>query len=377
MVREGFQKVSKIPTGSLIWFKGVVRGNELRVDDIAVITSPVREIGFTYLGRPINPLEYAEKYYWFLRGTSYFRKVAEIRHYLLKYAREFLESKGFIEIEAPIVGVVSDPGLRGARKLITTAYGFKLELMSSVIMYKQLMASVFEKIFYVARNIREEPVENAYSGRHLFEFTQLDIEWGLSSMEDVMRLAEELIYYVYQRLASEKPWLLSKDLVEDVLKPPYPVITYDEAIRKARELGFDEKLGSELSNNAESALSRISSKPFWIIMFPRKSRGFYYYPVEGREDYNMDFNLILPGGYGEVLDGGCREYRYPQLVERIKSHGEDLDKYKWFLELSLYGGIAPSCGWGLGVERFIRYLLGVEHVALASLHPRLPGILPV
>jgi len=369
-------KLASLPLESLVWIKGVLREGSLIVEDIAVINKPIVERRVDYIAGKPGPREFAESYYWYVRREEFWKTVF-LRNRFLKYARELLEERGFIEIEAPMVGVASDPGLRGARKLWTQAYGFKLELTSSVIMYKQLMASVFEKIYYIARNVREEPLENSGSGRHLFEFTQLDLEWSLSSMEDVMRLAEDLIYYSHKRILEDSPDVLPERIRDlNLLKPPYPVITYSDAVKKAREMGFNEEWGRELSVEAETALSKEFEKPFWLAFFPQASRGFYYYPVEGDEKLNMDFNLILPWGFGEALDGGCREYRYERLVERIKRLGEDVGKYKWFLDLALNGGIAPSCGWGLGLERFIRFLLGLDHVVYVTLHPRLPGVLP-
>ncbi|AFK51059.1 tRNA synthetase [Thermogladius calderae 1633] len=370
------EQLLALPLETLVWVRGRVEGENIVVEDLAVVNRPLVERTVDYLTSPPDPRRYAELYYWYVRGDG-FRRVALTRSLVLKYSREFLDANGFIELEPPVVGVVSDPGLRGARKLVTEAYGFRLELMSSLIMYKQLMASVFEKIYYVARNVREEPPENQSSGRHLFEFTQLDVEWGLSSLEDVKGLAERLLHYVHKRVLEEAPDVLHERLLDrSLFNPPFPVITYEEALKKADELGFKEEWGRELSFQAETAISSTINKPFWLMFFPKQSRGFYYYPLEDNEALNMDFNLILPWGFGEVLDGGCREYRYNRLLERIKSLNEDVGKYGWFLELALNGGIAPSCGWGLGVERLVRFMLGLKHVAYATLHPRLPGVLP-
>lgn len=366
--------VAALPLETLVWIKGFRSGDVLVVEDFAVIHSPVEERRVKYFGERPVPDEYAANYHWYIRGERAMR-AARLYHELLRVARGFLAERGFLEIEAPMVGIVSDPGLRGARKLVTKAYGRELELMSSVIMYKQLMASVFEKIFYVARNVREEPVENAKTGRHLFEFTQLDLEWALSSMEDVMRLAEDLIYHAFEKLRKESPELLGAVADEpELLRPPYPVLTYDEALDKLKSMGVEERWGQELSQAGETKLSEALGKPFWLVMFPSASRGFYYYPLESDPRYNMDFNLILPRGYGEVIDGGCREYRYERLKKRIESLGESVEKYSWFLEMAKQGGVAPSCGWGLGVERMVRFLAGLEHVAYASPHPRLPGV---
>ncbi|MQL46423.1 amino acid--tRNA ligase-related protein, partial [Escherichia coli] len=116
------------------------------------------------------------------------------QHTLLKILREILDSEGFVELIPPVLNLASDPGLRGARKIPVSVYGSTYELSSSTIMYKQLAATALGKMYFVARNIREEPGENVKTGRHLIEFTQLDIEWAGASMNEVMSLGEKLVY---------------------------------------------------------------------------------------------------------------------------------------------------------------------------------------
>ena len=323
-----------------------------------------------------DPVKYAKYAVWGVRHPRFWKTIL-LQHYLLKYMREHLYSRGFVELLPPIISLASDPGLRGAKKLKTIYYGVEYDLTSSVIMYKQLSVAVFQKIFYVARNIREEPVENIRSGRHLSEFTQLDIECGLASVEGVIRVAEELLGEVTRILADKHG-----DLIQEiglrrepvVLKPPFPRLTYDEALEIVRRLGYNIEWGRELSFEAEKALAEYYDSPVWIMYYPVVSRGFYYLPREDDPRYNQDFNLILPEGYGEVIDGGAREYRYEQLVERINKLDEPMEKYKWFLELVKRGAVPPSSGWGLGVERLTRYLAGHRHIAYATMYPKIPGL---
>jgi asparaginyl-tRNA synthetase len=94
---------------------------------------------------------------------------------------------------------------------------------------------------------------------------------------------------------------------------------------------------------------KSAESPIWILRFPTRARGFYYIEDHEKSGYNVDYDLLLPGGYGEVLDGGCREYRYEKLLDKIKQHGEDSSKYSWFLELTRAGLIRPTCGWAVSV----------------------------
>ncbi len=365
--------IARLPRETLLCMEGFYDGQGILVEHYEVCTKPSKTPP-SYLDLPENIEELARHSPWYMRHPRW-SIALRIQQLFLKYAREHLYREGFVELLPPMVSVVSDPGLRGARKLETRMYGLRYELTSSVIMYKQAATGIFEKIFFVARNIREEPEENLSTGRHLAEFTQLDVEAMLMSSDQAMRLAEDLLAYASKKLLDEHG-----DLVAGVnpgfeaFKPPFQRISYDEALSIAGKLGYRVEWGRELSHEAETAVAEYFDSPVWITGFPVESRGFYYLPDPGDPRYNRDFNLILPRGYGEVIDGGEREYRSPMLAERIRMVGERTEQYKWFLELAEQGGVPPSAGWGLGVERITRYIAGEKHVALAAAFPKPPGV---
>ncbi len=371
------KELFKLPLETLVAIKCKRIGDSLLVEDISIIHLPDKEREINYLqADKWSITEHAKYYPWALRHPRY-SSIIRLQSIILNVIRDILLREGFIELISPMISIVSDPGLRGARKLKTLYYGEEYELTSSIIMYKQSSVAVFDKIFYVARNIREEPPENITTGRHLSEFTQIDIEWALASIDDVMRLAEKILEETSRIIAEKHMELLysigyRREPV--VFKPPFKRIPYDEAIETARKLGYSVEWGKELSHEAETGIAQYYGEPVWIVGFPKTSRGFYYLPDPRDEKYNLDFNLILPEGYGEVIDGGTREYRYRELVRRIKMLGEPLEKYQWFLQLAENGGIPPSSGWGLGLERLTRYMAGAPHIAYAAHHPKLPGI---
>ncbi len=366
--------ILRLPGETLLCMEGYYDGLSLHVEDYEVCLKPSKP-PISYLELPGSLEELARHSPWYMRHPRW-SKTLLVQHLFLRYAREYLYGEGFIELLPPMVSVVSDPGLRGARKLETRLYGRIYELTSSVIMYKQAGIGVFEKVFFVARNIREEPEENISTGRHLAEFTQLDVEAMLLSAEEAMSLAEKTLHYASKKLLDEH-----QDLVLGLnpgfreLKPPFQKISYEEALSLAKRLGYDVEWGMELSHEAETAVAEHFDTPVWITGFPVTSRGFYYKPDPYDPRYNRDFNLILPKGYGEVIDGGEREYRADKLAERIKALGENPARYKWLLELAEGGGIPPSAGWGLGVERMTRFITGARHIALAASFPKLPGII--
>lgn len=364
-----------LPCESYVEIRGRAVDGRIYVDELTPLHIP-RDGDYlcTWEDLP-EPLEYVKQYPRYARHPT-IMKLVKTHSAIAGAARAFLKGAGFLEIAAPIIGIVSDPGLRGASKVRVELYGNLYELQSSVIMYKQLYASVFERIFYVARNIRVEPLENISTGRHLVEFTQVDVESALTSSREMMRLGEQLIYSIVKELLDKSDGLIdgqrAEALEREIIKPPYPVLTYEEALEEASRLGHRVVRGKELSFEAEVAIASKFGSPVWIAGFPTGSRGFYYF--EKAEGINDDFNLLLPR-LGEVIDGGCREYRPERVVKRIGMHGEDLARYKWFLELLEAGGIMPTCGWGLGVERLTFYVTGAKHIAYATPHPRIPGVI--
>jgi asparaginyl-tRNA synthetase len=353
----------------------------LCINEIRVVHTPLSEEHScidSIIDLPRDPIEYTRYYYKYVKHPSVLRSIITYSS-ILGYMRKYLVEKGFIELPSPIIGHVSDPGLRGARKAVIELYGGLFEVQSSLIMYKQLYASILERVFYTARNLRLEPVENAYTGRHLVEFTQIDVEEASSNPEEAMRLGERALYYVVKKILNEYSYLFKPSELErvekEIIKPPYPRIKYDEALEELSKLGYRVKKGEELPFEVEAKLADKLGTPVWITEFPVKARGFYYLENPEKPGYNLDYNLILPSGHGEVLDGGCREYRYERLVEKINSiHGEPPGKYQWFLELARSGEIRPTCGWGIGVERLVKYLLNLDHIAYATPHPRIPGV---
>ncbi len=322
---------------------------------------------------PSNPETFSRMSYLTIRHPKY-KKVLKVQHELMKSLRNILDSEGFIELLPPVISPASDPGLRGARKLTTELYGFKYELTSSTIMFKQVAATALGKIYFMARNVREEPPQNLSTGRHLVEFTQLDLEWSGATVDDVIKLAEKLIYESCVDVSENLNHIISEfnpDL--KCFKPPYRRLSFKEALNIVKSLGYQVNAESELPQEAEEGLSKVFKEPFWIVGFPSRSRGFYYMRDEKDPTLNKDFNLILPEGYGEVIDGGEREYRYEYVVSRLRELNEDLEKYSWFLN-ALKSGIAPSAGFGLGIERYTRYLLKLKYVWEAVPFPKPPGV---
>lgn len=352
-----------------IWSDGVLKVNKLKV----LVKAP-EKLPIDTVSPPVDDPAIFARYSFLTIRSPKVMVTLKIQQKILQYIREYLYDIGFTELLPPMISPCSDPGLRGAKKLRTILYGKEYELTSSVIMFKQAAVAALDKIFFVARNVREEPSGNLLTGRHLCEFTQVDLEYAFASMWDVIKIAENVLRHVSVRLIEECEEELEKiNPGFAPFTPPFKIVKYKDAVKILEKEGVTTPIGGEFTQEGETILSKIMKGPFWVVNFPKSARGFYYFEEPDEPGYNRDFNLILPSGYGEVIDGGEREYRYERIISRLKELGEPLERYKWFMELCRVG-IPPSSGFGLGLERLTRYVLGLSAIWEATPFPKIPGV---
>jgi asparaginyl-tRNA synthetase len=297
---------------------------------------------------------------------------------LLAGAREYLAAEGFVELLPPVIGPVTDPGARGAKQVDVDYYGHRYKLMTSSILYKQAALTAFDKIFYVAPNVRLEPPETAGTGRHLAEFHQLDVEIAGGRREDAMRTIQGVLSFAVERAVSALPDELAvlgrdPDAFATLQGGPFDQVRHADAVATLIGLGHGQNPDGEIDWPGERMLSEKADRPFFIVDYPKGSRGFYDKEDPDRPGVLNNFDLILPGGYGEISSGSEREADYSRIVGRIRETGENPAKYEWYLDL-VRAGIPGSAGFGVGVERLTRYVAGLESVWQASAFPKLPGV---
>lgn len=301
--------------------------------------------------------------------------VLMVQDEILSAIRDFLRNEGFIEILAPIIGPVTDPGIRGARQVTVSYYGTSFKVMSSMILYKQMAVTSLGKVFAVSPNIRLEPIESLTTRRHLAEFRQVDVEQAGISYQNAMKLAERLVQYVCQRVKEKCRHELERlDRRLRVPKTPFKRITYHEAVDLLRSKGLSLNYQEEIPWEAEETISTMFDEPFFIIDYPITARGFYDREDPEKPGILRDFDLIYPEGFGEAISGGEREHTYKGVVKRMQLMGEDPAKYGWYLDM-LKDGICPSAGFGIGVERLTRWICGLHAIWEAVPFPKVPGVI--
>lgn len=288
------------------------------------------------------------------------RAMLQVKSTVRAALADFLRSHGFVEISPVIISPVTDPLNHEVKNTRITCYGHPYTLTQSMIFHKQLALLATEKIFCFSPNVRLEPPEKAAGGNHLFEFTQLDVEVRDASREKVMELAERLLIYAIQKVkttCSRELESLGRTL--SVPERPFPRRSFASARR-------------EHGSAYEAGVSAASSDPVWIVDFPMWDREFYDREHPHRQGWLRDMDLIYPDGYGEALSGGEREHDYARIQQRIRQSDCEPADFAAYLDL-VKQGVHPSAGFGIGLERLVRYLCGFSDIQQAALFPKVPG----
>ncbi len=296
------------------------------------------------------------------------RAILKIKSELIKAAQEYFERNGYVWIQAPTFITSACEG--GATLFEVKYFDKKVYLTQSAQLYEEAAICSFEKVYTIQPSFR---AEKSRTRRHLTEFWHIEAEVAFASHEDIMRVEEELVTYMISKLIErcrDELSLLKKRI--EPPKPPFPRITYDEAINILKRKGLEVKWGEDFGDEAERELSKEFDQPFFVTAYPLTTRSFYHKPDPANPKVTLSSDLMAPGGYGEITSGGERISDYNMLLSRIKEQGLNPEDYRWYLDLRLYG-MPPHSGFGLGVERMLRWLLDLKHIRQASLFPRTPS----
>jgi len=251
-----------------------------------------------------------------------------------------------------------DPGASIEKRIEIDIYDQTVRTMQSMIVHKLVLSSLGpDKFFIISPNIRIETRKRATSGWHLYEFTQLETEISGAKMEDVFRLYEGLVKSAIHAVGDE---------ASKVRKTKLQIPTTPFKVHSRRDL--EQKYGKDW----EQLAPEKESDPFWLTDIPREFYDFQDEPTGAWRNYD----LFMPEGYGEVLSGAEREFEYSKIVKKIERDGVKKEDYAFLLDLAKDGKLKPCAGAGLGIERFIAYLCGVDHVADVQPFPRIPGMVP-
>jgi len=292
--------------------------------------------------------------------------VMKIKASLLKYCREWFNENNFYEVTPP---TITPNACEGGTTLFEFNYFDKKAYLSqSAQLYLEALIYSLERVWSLTPSFR---AEKSKTRRHLAEYWHLEAEEAWVNNEENMRIQEELISHICQKLAKEDKDELGFFKRESGalkrIEPPFERIKYEKAVEILKEKEFDFNYGMDFGTKEESALCSDTDKPVFITNFPKTVKPFYM--KEADEKTYLCADLLAPEGYGEIIGGSERETDYNKIVERMKQQNMSMKDYEWYLDLRKYGSVQHS-GFGLGVERIIRWICKLEHIRDATPFPR-------
>lgn len=307
------------------------------------------------------------------------RAALRIQEAALQAVRDHLSRAGFTEILPPVIGPVTDPGIRGSKQVDVDYYGHRYKLMTSAILYKQAALQGFGRIFCIAPNVRLEPLETASTARHLTEFHQIDVEIAGADRDEAMAVVEDIVVAAARWARERVPEELERlgrrpEAFDGLVDGGFDRMSHREAVRRLHELGHPQDPGAEIDWAGEALLSEQTDRPFFVTDYPKGSRGFYDRESTTEPGMLRNFDLLAAEGFGELCSGSERESEFRRLVTRMRETGENPAKYGWYLDMAREG-LTASSGFGIGVQRLTRYLAGLEATWQASAFPKLPGVI--
>jgi asparaginyl-tRNA synthetase len=360
------QETSIVVTGTVRADKRAKGGYELTATALDVV-GPAQDY-------PITPKEHGVDYlmdrrHLWIRSERQ-TAILKVRHEIIDAVRDYFNGNGFILADTPIF---TPAACEGTTTLFpvqyfddTTAY-----LTQSGQLYNEANAMALGKVYCFGPTFR---AEKSKTRRHLTEFWMVEPEVAFADLNDVIALAEGLIVSVVGRVLDKRRHelaLLERDLTKlEAVKAPFPRITYDEAAKLLVEHGLPFQHGTDLGGTDETVLSQQFDRPVCVTHYPAAVKAFYMKPDPEQPDKALCVDVLAPEGYGEIIGGGQRLDDYDLLVQRIKEHNLPMDAFEWYLDLRRFGTV-PHGGFGMGIERCVTWICGLEHVRETIPYPRM------
>jgi asparaginyl-tRNA synthetase len=323
---------------------------------------------------PITPKEHGvdflldRRHLWIRSERQH--AILRIRHEVIKAVRDSLDQRGFILADTPIF---TPAACEGTTTLFpvqyfedTTAY-----LTQSGQLYNEANAMALGRVYCFGPTFR---AEKSKTRRHLTEFWMVEPEMAYATLDDVIELAEGLVVDVVSRVLTQRQRelkVLERDTTKlEAVKAPFPRISYDNAIQRLREKGQAIEWGGDFGGSDETVLSSEFDRPVVVHRYPSSIKAFYMKPDPDRPEISLSVDVLAPEGYGEIIGGGQRIDNYDLLLSRIKEHQLPQEAFEWFLDLRRYGSV-PHGGFGMGIERLVTWICGLEHVRETIPYPRM------
>ncbi|MEJ2750159.1 MAG: asparagine--tRNA ligase, partial [Anaerolineae bacterium] len=354
---------------------GVPHGFEIGIEAVEVVQETT--------DYPITPKEHGveflmdQRHLW-LRSSQQWA-IMRVRTTIKRAIIDFLDNQGFLNIDTPII---TPSAAEGTSTLFPVDYfDEKAYLAQTGQLYNEANIMAFGKVYCFGPTFR---AEKSKTRRHLAEFWMVEPEMAFFDLDDLMSFEEQFVSYVVQTtLSKRKPELelLERDLTALAnVKPPFPRISYDEALERIqaiREETDDPELkellqiewGDDFGSPHETELTKQFDRPVFVYGYPTQVKAFYMEPWPDRPEVCKSVDLLAPEGYGEIIGGSERMSDPAVLVEAINRHELPIEHYEWYVDLRKYGSV-PHSGFGLGLERTVAWICGIDHIRQTSPYPR-------
>jgi asparaginyl-tRNA synthetase len=370
---EAFKAADHLAQETSLVVEGTVRadarapgGFEVDVTRLAVVSDSQNY--------PISPKEHGvdflmDRRHLWIRSQRQ-QAILRVRHEVINAVRDFFNARGFILADTPIF---TPAACEGTTTLFPVQY-FDDEtayLTQSGQLYNEANAMALGRVYCFGPTFR---AEKSKTRRHLTEFWMVEPEMAYATLDDVMDLAEALVVYVVQRvLEKRQPELkvLERDTTKlEQVKAPFPRVSYDEAAAILKEKGLPFEWGGDFGAPDETAISESFDRPVCVHRYPSAIKAFYMKPDPDRPEVALCVDVLAPEGYGEIIGGGQRIDDYDLLLARIEEHKLPKEAFEWYLDLRRFGSV-PHGGFGMGIERVVTWICGIDHLREAIPYPRM------
>lgn len=382
-----FEQVMRLPQESSVIITGKVRadrrapgipgGYEVGISHLEIVQVAADDYPMALKEHGVD-FALDNRHLWIRMPSQW--AILRIRATVIRLIREWFDNNGFTNIDTPIL---TPAACEGTTTLFETPYFDEgmAYLAQSGQLYNEANIFSFQKVYAFGPTFR---AEKSKTRRHLTEFWMVEPEIAFCDLDGLMEIEENFVSYIVQNTLKTRAAEL-KSLGRDTtrlekIQPPFPRISYDEALKMIQEIQqsttdpeMREQLtiewGMDFGAPHETALTERFEKPVFVYGYPSQVKAFYMEPWPGRPEVCKSVDLLAPEGYGEIIGGSERVSSYDLLLERIRAHQLPEEAFKWYLELRRYGSV-PHAGFGLGVERTVSWICGINHIRETIAYPR-------
>ncbi len=366
-----FDLESKLTQETSVSVTGTIRKDDRQIGgyELGVKSIVIHSLTEDY---PITPKEHGtaflmdHRHLWLRSKMQH--AIIRVRHQVIKASRDFFDNRGFTLVDTPVLTANACEGttsLFNVEYFDTTAY-----LTQSGQLYSEASIGAHGKVYCFGPTFR---AEKSKTRRHLTEFWMVEPEVAFCDLDENMGLAEEFVSYVVgwclEHCQNELKTLERDTSLLEKVKPPFPRITYDEAVDILKANGVDFEYGSDFGGGDETILSDQYDRPVMIHRWPADTKAFYMKRDEKNPDLALGVDVLAPEGYGEIIGGGQREDDLDTLVKAIRHHDLPMKPLQWYLDLRKYGAV-PHSGFGMGIERCVAWITGISHIRETIPFPR-------